>query len=104
MDNWVTEKLTNRSKTEKIARLRKITSILAIYQSSFFLDVEGSVWSCGSNDHGQLGLGDTTSKVKAGKVEGLPAIKSIAGGAYHSLFLDFEGSVWSCGYNGHGEL
>ena len=69
-----------------------------------FLDCEGSVWSCGYNAHGELGLGDTSHRNKAEKIQGLPAIKSIAGGYHHALFLDCEGSAWSCGYNTHGNL
>src|SRR3990167_3853667 len=69
-----------------------------------FLDSLASVWSCGYNQYGGLGLGDTRDRNKAEKIQGLPAIKSMAGGYYHALFLDCEGSVWSCGYNGQGRL
>ena len=69
-----------------------------------FLDFEGSVWSCGYNQSGQLGLGDTTHRSKAEKIAGLPKIFKISGGFHHSHFIDEGGSVWVCGSNASGEL
>src|SRR3990167_163873 len=94
---------TNTNVCQKIVQLPPMIATSAGHDHSLFLDVEGSVWSCGRNDSGQLGVGDTTNKAKAEKVAGVPAIKSMAGDL-HSLFLDFEGSVWSCGFNSNGEL
>src|SRR3990167_494610 len=82
---------TNTNVCQKIVQLPPMIATSAGHDHSLFLDVEGSVWSCGANAYGQLGSGNTTNRSKAG-------------GDLHSLFLDFEGSVWSCGYNGHGEL
>ena len=96
--------MNNRNIPEQIKNLPKIKSALALGYSSFFLDCEGSVWSCGCNHYVELGLGDTTQRNNAEKIGGLPAIKSMAGGYRHALFLDCEGSVWSCGYNGTGGL
>src|SRR3990167_538169 len=93
----------NKNLAEKIPNLPDIISVLAVGNgSSFFLDSKGSVWCCGSNNFGQLGLGDNTARSKTTKIEALPKIASIAGGYHHSLFLDEEGSVWRCGYNPPG--
>src|SRR3990167_8051692 len=89
---------------QKIANLPKIKSAIALGQSSLFIDCEGSVWACGHNKHGQLGLGDTTHRNKAEKIQGLPAIKSMAGGVHWSMFVDEQGNVWVCGGNERGEL
>src|SRR3990167_7323656 len=76
----------HRNIPEQIKNLPAIKSALALGTSSLFLDCEGSVWSCGYNGHGELGLGDTTHRNKAEKIQGLPAIKSMAGGYNHALF------------------
>src|SRR3990167_10728112 len=104
MDNWEVETQQTEAKQKELQDFQKSHPSLPFATLHFFLDVEGSVWTCGRNDFGQLGLGHTMSKFKAENVVGLPAIKSMAGGAIHSLFVDFEGSVWACGYNGHDQL
>src|SRR3990167_5052415 len=71
---------------------------------SVFLDEDGSVWTCGYNVYGQLGLGnfDNTSTPK--KIENIPKMCSISAGNYHSMFLDVEGRVWGCGHNRDASL
>src|SRR3990167_4894177 len=69
-----------------------------------FLDSLASVWSCGFNQHGGLGLGHSTTKLTPEKINNLPPIISISAGYEFSLFVDANGSVWSCGYNGYGQL
>src|SRR3990167_8444167 len=81
-----------------------IIATSAGYDHSLFLDFEGSVWSCGNNQFGQLGNGEITNRSKAERIAGLPKITSILAIYQSSFFLDVEGSVWSCGYNYHGEL
>ena len=82
----------------------EVFGTLAFGDSSIFLDCEGSVWSCGYNEPGNLGLGDTSDRNKAEKIQVLPAIKSMAGGVYWSMFVDEQGNVWVCGRNQDGEL
>ena len=93
------------NKPEKINNLEMpISSISAGYQFSLFLDVDRSVWTCGSNANGQLGLGDTESRNIPVKIPNIPKIISIFALGNASIFLDEEGSVWSCGSNQSGEL
>src|SRR3990167_3097969 len=74
------------------------------YNHSLFLDSLGYVWSCGSNQHGGLGLGHNSNKHLPDKINNLPPITSVSAGCYYSLFLDVNGCVWSCGYNYYGQL
>src|SRR3990167_7035924 len=86
--------------------IRKIN--MAVSASGFnhclFLDANGSVWSCGYNEYGQLGLGDVNNRNVPEQIKNFPKIKSALAFGDSSIFLDCEGSVWSCGYNSHGEL
>ena len=94
-----------------------VVSVAAGDDYSLFLLIDGSVYSCGSNDEGndgRLGIGYTNSKqhlprrITAFGQEGLPTICAIAAGSDHSLFLAETGVVFSCGLEadcalGHGE-
>ena len=73
---------------------------------TFILKNDGSVWSCGANGNGQLGLNSTTQKTSFTKVitNINNDVKQIACGEYHTFILKNDGSLWSCGYNGSGQL
>src|SRR3990167_4444991 len=74
---------------------------------SVFLDEDGSVWTCGYNGYGQLGLGNFSHLEKCStpkKIENIPKMSSISAGYYHTLLLDENGEVWTCGYNTYGQL
>ena len=67
-------------------------------EHSLFLDAVGSVWVCGSNRFGQLGLGDTVAIAQDPiQLKNLPPMISVAASGANSLFLDIEGSMWACG-------
>ena len=82
-----------------IQNLPIILSIAAGYCHSLFLDENGFVWSCGLNENGQLGTGETNNVFFARKIPNLHHIKSVYAGGGFSLFLDANGSLWVCGSN-----
>ena len=76
---------------------------------SLALDVDGSVYSWGGNNLGQLGDGTTTQRNEPVEVdlsavpEGRKIVK-ISAGAGHSAAIDDQGVVYTWGHNGNGQL
>jgi alpha-tubulin suppressor-like RCC1 family protein len=66
---------------------------------------DGSLWAWGSNDAGQLGLGEAASTVAAPtQVGGDTDWAIVAGGDSHTLALQTDSTLWGWGYNGNGQL
>jgi alpha-tubulin suppressor-like RCC1 family protein len=96
----------NKTIPVQVNALTGIVAVAGAEQGSFSLFVKnnGTVWSCGKNDAGQLGDGTTTDRSTPVMVSGLSGIISANGGGTHSLFVKNDGTVWSCGYNYSGQL
>ena len=73
---------------------------------TFILKNDGSIWSCGNNDYGQLGLGDNTTKTTFTQVTTNinNDVKQIACSGNHTIILKNDGNVWACGWNSAGQL
>ena len=66
---------------------------------------DGTLWSCGYNYNGQLGLGDYNIRSTFTQVTtNANDIKSVYCGEYHTFILKNDGTLWSCGYNNFGGL
>jgi len=68
------------------------------------LKKDGTVWSYGKNDLGQLGDGTNLVSNLPKKIENLGNIDKIATGYNHSLCLNSNGEVFSWGANTYGQL
>ncbi len=66
---------------------------------------DGSLWSWGANDYGQLGDGTTTNKSKPVRVQKTGTTwKAVSAGGYHTVGIDSDGILWSWGANDNGQL
>lgn len=65
---------------------------------------DGTVWSYGLNDKGQLGLGNKDNKNTPTQIKNLQNIKQISTGYSHSLILSKTGELYSWGAGGEGQL
>src|SRR5882672_3031416 len=67
---------------------------------------DGTVWSWGVNDQGQLGRSpaSTTVDFNVIRVPNVLGAISVAAGSYHSLVLQYDGTVLAFGDNAKGQL
>jgi alpha-tubulin suppressor-like RCC1 family protein len=80
-----------------------ITAVAAGGSHSHARKSDGTVWSWGLNDSGQLGDGGTTNRSLV-QVSGLTGATATAAGYLHTLALKNDGTVWAWGANGSGQL
>jgi alpha-tubulin suppressor-like RCC1 family protein len=93
----------------RISGLMDVIDISAGPSHSLAVKSDGTVWAWGSNDSGQLGIGNTGYPVyNPARVQGLSDIIAVAAGGAHSLALQSDGTVWAWGSNDseqvHGNL
>ena len=84
---------------------RKVILAACSYHHSFMLCVDGALFSCGRNDFGQLGHGDTVDKKTPQAVLNCPRnITTISCGQFHTLAATSFGVAYACGKNDYGQL
>ena len=72
--------------------------------NTFNIKNDGTLWSMGINDFGQLGLSDTTNRSSPVQVGTLSNWDQISCGYKHTLAIKNDGSLWSFGLNTYGAL
>lgn len=65
---------------------------------------DGSIWTWGSNNFGELGKGTTSDSSTPAKLTSISGVSAASGGNDHMVVLKSDGTVWAWGYNYHGEL
>jgi hypothetical protein len=70
------------------------------------LTKEGKVYATGSNEFGQLGLGDESERGSFAQIASLKdkSIIAIAAGSHHSFVIDSDRKVYATGHNYYGQL
>ena len=96
--------------TKKEELITDAIDIAASYNHTIILRADGTVWSTGYNQYGELGTGDTEERkiftqVKGPNGEGiLENIVQITTGYYTGYALTTNGEVYGWGSNRYGEL
>ena len=83
-----------------------IVAVAAGELHSFALNSDGTIWVCGENAEGQLGLGDTAQRDTFTVVSDLTDVVGIDAGREHSVAVTAGGDVYTWGKGratGHGE-
>ena len=65
---------------------------------------DGTVYSSGHNNYGELGIGNNDNKDQETLIPNLTNIIKVAAGYDHSLILNGDGQVYSFGNNQYGQL
>jgi alpha-tubulin suppressor-like RCC1 family protein len=84
--------------------IRKIVQISCGLYHCIFLENTGSVYTCGANTNGQLGLGDYENRSTFTKIPNISDIVQIEAGTEETIILDNIGNVHACGLNLNGQL
>jgi alpha-tubulin suppressor-like RCC1 family protein len=63
---------------------------------------DGTLWTWGKNDYGQLGDGSNASRASPRQVG--TGFRTVAAGASHTVAVGIDGSLWAWGYNLFGQL
>ena len=73
--------------------------------SQFFgLTASGSVYSCGDNNQGRLGVGDTTNRSTPTLVLGGLKVRSVYSNSSSTFFVTTTNEAYGSGYNTNGDL
>lgn len=103
----VTQTCNTATCTRAPAQVGTATDWQAIDAGGFFdlaIETNGSLWSWGKNDYGQLGTGDTVDQNAQGKVGTDTDWAEISAGYKHSLAIKTNGALWAWGLNYDGRL
>ena len=97
---------TNRTTfTQVTTNVDNIKSVYCGADHSFILKNDGTLWGCGYNGYGNLGLEDNTHRYTFTQITtNADDIKLVYCGAYHTFILKNDGTIWSCGWNNAGQL
>lgn len=68
------------------------------------IKADGTLWTWGSNSHGQLGDGTVSDRHLPTQVGTGATWTAVQCGSLHTVALRADGTLWSWGYNGSGQL
>eukprot|EP00741_Cyanophora_paradoxa_P013011 tig00020660_g12566.t1 len=86
-------------------RGHRVSDVAAGLDHSLALGVDGTVFSWGDNQFGQLGLGHARSVGEPRAVASVRVpVSSIATGWAHSALITADGAVLACGWNSDGQV
>ncbi|NLD38995.1 MAG: hypothetical protein GX654_19215, partial [Desulfatiglans sp.] len=78
------------------------TGIDAGLYHTLYIKKDGTLWSVGYNNNGQLG--DGTTDTRSTPIQVASDVAQVASGNAHSLFIKSDGTLWAMGYNKYGQL
>ena len=87
-----------------IGGLNDVTDLHGGREHVVALRANGTVWTWGSNDEGQLGIGTTGNRSTPVQVPSLTGVTAVETGHNYSLALRSNGTVWTWGLNSDGQL
>ena len=70
----------------------------------FAIKTDGTLWSWGKNERGQLGIGTRVYRSSPTQVGALTSWSKVCSAGLHTLATRTNGTLWSWGHNEHGRL
>ncbi len=100
---------SNRSSPVQIGALTTWSEIACTSLSAFAIKTDGTLWSWGRNNYGQLGQNENntvprSSPVQVGALTTWSKLSIAGGDSNHMLAITTSGSLFSWGYNTQGNL
>ena len=83
------------------------TGVIAIAAGNAYtvaLKADGTVWTWGNNDNGQLGNGTSIGWALSPWQTSLDSVIAVAAGGAHTMALKNDGTLWAWGSNSYGQL
>ena len=68
------------------------------------LHADGTVYTWGGNQYGQLGRAASATSAIPNLVRGLSSVVAIQSGGYHVAAIRTDGTLWTWGHNSYGQL
>jgi alpha-tubulin suppressor-like RCC1 family protein len=97
--------VTDRNSPVQVGALSTWLNIAAgAYDHSLATTIDGTLWSWGANNWGQLGQTNRITRSSPVQVGALTDWSQVAGGALHSHAIKTGGTLWSWGRNNVGQL
>ena len=88
---------------KQVPDMTNVKQVACGYNHTLILKNDGTVWSAGENEYGQLGLGNSADQ-GAFVNTGVTNVKQISASFQFSALIKNDGSLWTCGYNNAGQL
>ena len=95
--------LTSTTKLTLWPGLSGVRAVITGTRSSYVLLTNGTVMAIGTNDEGQLGLGDTTTRTAFTAIPGLSHIVQISAGGSTFFALASDGTLYVTGWNNYSQ-
>ena len=86
------------------AATSNVIQISAGSQHSAILKDDGTVYTTGDNQYGQLGINNNDNKYTFTQIPDITNAVKIEAGEYHTMVLTSEGTLYACGNNISGQL
>ena len=81
----------------------EVVSVACLGEATMFIKRDATLWACGDNSFGQLGIGRLVVR-QMQPVQVMTDVLSVACGLYHTQVIRRDGSLWATGRNMNGEL
>ena len=98
--------ISTRTELVEIHRFsEQVCEIVCCSNNTFVRLSNGTLFGCGCNGDGQLGLGDRTDRTVFTEIRGVPRnVCEIVCSGYHTIIRLSDGRIMGSGHNGYGQL